>query len=148
MTTTTPLVSASAGAEINSRIDAFLAAAHHPTPVLVVDVEAVVARYLDLRRALPDARVYYAVKANPLPEIVRALAAAGCRFDVASAPEIRHCLALGVASRISRSATRSSTRPPSRRRRRDGSTCSRATASASLERLPDTRQAPVSWCGC
>ena len=85
-----------ADAELSPRIEAFLEAERRPTPVLVVDVAAVMARYLDLRRVLPDALIYYAVKANPLPEIVRALTAAGARFDVASEAEIQHCLALGV----------------------------------------------------
>jgi ornithine decarboxylase len=84
------------GTPITSRLEAFLQDADLPTPVLVVDVAAVVAQYRALRGVLPDALVYYAVKANPLGEIVRALAAEGSRFDVASAAEIRHCLELGV----------------------------------------------------
>jgi ornithine decarboxylase len=37
--------------------------------------------------------VYYAVKANPALEILASLAAAGCRFDVASIGEVHAVLA-------------------------------------------------------
>jgi ornithine decarboxylase len=66
------------------------------TPVLVMDVAAVVSSYARLVRALPGCRVYYAVKANPAPEILDALAACGSSFDVASQEEIVRTLAIGV----------------------------------------------------
>ncbi|MEA2686934.1 MAG: ornithine decarboxylase, partial [Actinomycetota bacterium] len=53
-------------------------------------------QYRHLREALPLAKVYYAVKANPEPEIVRVLAGLGASFDVASPSEIDLCLAAGV----------------------------------------------------
>ncbi|MGH7090348.1 MAG: type III PLP-dependent enzyme, partial [Stellaceae bacterium] len=40
--------------------------------------------------------IYYAVKANPAPEIVRRLAALGSSFDVASPSEIELCLGCGI----------------------------------------------------
>ncbi len=58
-----------------------------PTPALVVDEHVVVARYLEMRRALPDVAPYYAVKANPAPVVLQALARAGAGFDVASIAE-------------------------------------------------------------
>ena len=81
----------------NQRIQSFLQRTCLATPFLVVDVHAVVSKYLELRRAFPDALIYYAVKANPLPEIVQALAHNGACFDVASAAEIEQCLPLGVS---------------------------------------------------
>jgi ornithine decarboxylase len=45
--------------------------------------------------------IHYAVKANPAPEVIAALAAMGSRFDAASRGEIALCLGLGVpAERI------------------------------------------------
>ena len=42
----------------------------------------------ELRAAWPDARICYAVKANPAPEILRLLVRLGAEFDVASPAEI------------------------------------------------------------
>lgn len=67
-----------------------------PTPFLSMDLAVVRARFAELRAALPGARVFYAVKANPAPEVVATLAAAGAGFDVASVGELRQTLALGA----------------------------------------------------
>jgi ornithine decarboxylase len=67
------------------------------TPYLTIDLDRVRANYLAVRDALPEAAVYYAVKANPAPEIVRLLVALGAGFDVASPGEIELCLAAGAA---------------------------------------------------
>jgi ornithine decarboxylase len=46
--------------------------------------------------------VFYAVKANPAPEVLKLLASLGCSFDTASVPEIEMVLAAGAkADRIS-----------------------------------------------
>jgi ornithine decarboxylase len=82
----------------SDRIGAFLEGTGLPTPFLVMDVAEVVSQYRELQRALPDAAIYYAAKANPLAEIIRALAGIGSCFDVASAHEVEHCLGLGVPS--------------------------------------------------
>ncbi len=66
------------------------------TPYLVVDLNVVRDRYLRLRKALARADVYYAVKANPEPVLLRTLAALGSRFDVASIGEIDRCLDVGI----------------------------------------------------
>ena len=42
--------------------------------------------------------IYYAVKANPAPPILKKLAALGSRFDAASLLEVERCLAVGVVS--------------------------------------------------
>lgn len=57
------------------------------TPVVVIDHEAIRRNYANFRRRLPKVQAYYAVKANPAPEIVRTLYRAGASFDVASLPE-------------------------------------------------------------
>jgi ornithine decarboxylase len=62
-------------------------AREHGTPLLVVDHDVLRRNYAELRRRLPRVQVYYAVKANPDPAIVRTLYEAGASFDVASLPE-------------------------------------------------------------
>jgi ornithine decarboxylase len=59
----------------------------HGTPVVVIDHETIRRNYASFRRHLPKVQAYYAVKANPAPEIVRTLYRAGASFDVASLPE-------------------------------------------------------------
>jgi len=68
-----------------------------PTPCLVVDLEVVAAQYRRLATALPMASVYYAVKANPAPEVLRVLVQLGSSFDVASPGEVDLCLDAGAS---------------------------------------------------
>jgi len=65
-------------------------------PCLVVDLDVVRENFNTFARALPDSRVFYAVKANPAPEVLRLLAALGSCFDTASVAEIEMVLAAGV----------------------------------------------------
>jgi ornithine decarboxylase len=72
------------------------------SPVLLLDLDVVEARYGSLAGALPEARIFYAVKANPHVEVLRRLAALGCDFDIASLGELGGCRAIGVgAERLS-----------------------------------------------
>ncbi len=59
----------------------------HGTPVLVIDHEKIRANYREFKESLPRVQAYYAVKANPDPEIVKTLYKLGASFDVASFPE-------------------------------------------------------------
>ena len=77
-------------------VRAFLAAHRPATPCLVVDLDVVARRFTELRAAWPDARICYAVKANPAPEILRLLVGLGAEFDVAGPGEIASCLADGA----------------------------------------------------
>ncbi len=87
---------------MTAKIAAFLEDVQPATPCLVVDLDVVRQNYLDIRRWLPVAEVYYAVKANPAPEIVSLLTGLGSNFDVASPGEIDLCLEAGAsADRIS-----------------------------------------------
>ena len=61
----------------------------HGTPLFVVDHDELRRNYATFRKYLPRVQAYYAVKANPSPEIVRTLFKAGASFDVASLPELR-----------------------------------------------------------
>ncbi len=62
-------------------------AEEHGTPLVAVDHAVIRRNYATFKRRLPKVQAYYAVKANPAPEIVRTLYKAGASFDVASFPE-------------------------------------------------------------
>ncbi len=79
-----------------ARIDQFLADQKPPTPCTVLDLEIVRSRYEALRQALPQAQIYYAVKANPAPEIISTLAECGANFDLASPGEIAICRRVNI----------------------------------------------------
>jgi len=82
---------------MTDRIRQFLADRRPQTPCLVIDLAVIEENYLELRRALPLPRVFYAVKANPAPEIIETLARLGSNFDVASRGEVDLCLSAGIA---------------------------------------------------
>ncbi|MBI5313994.1 MAG: type III PLP-dependent enzyme [Methylocystis sp.] len=65
-------------------------------PCLVVDLDVVRENYVGFAKALPDTRVFYAVKANPAPEVLSLLASLGSCFDTASVVEIEQVLAAGA----------------------------------------------------
>ena len=84
------------------KIASFLADHAPATPCLVVDVDQVELRYCELEAALPLARIYYAVKANPALPVLQRLVSLGSCFDAASWEEIGMCLDAGAdASAIS-----------------------------------------------
>jgi ornithine decarboxylase len=62
-------------------------AKEHGTPLFVVERDALRRNYAAFTRLLPRVQAYYAVKANPDPEIVRTLYRLGASFDVASLAE-------------------------------------------------------------
>ncbi|HET6474406.1 MAG TPA: type III PLP-dependent enzyme [Pseudomonadales bacterium] len=78
-----------------ARIKAF--ADTHETPFLVVDTATIDRQYDDLTKHFPYARIYYAVKANPAPQILSLLRDKGACFDIASIFELDKVLALGVS---------------------------------------------------
>ena len=81
---------------MNERIRNFLRDRREDGPCLVVDLEVVRENYTNFAKALPDTRVFYAVKANPAPEVLSLLASLGSCFDTASVPEIEMVLAAGA----------------------------------------------------
>ncbi|MBN9065841.1 MAG: alanine racemase, partial [Rhizobiales bacterium] len=84
------------------RIMDFLATRRPNGPCLVVDLDVVADNYRAFEKALPQSRIFYAVKANPAPEILRLLASLGSSFDTASVAEIEMAMDAGApASRIS-----------------------------------------------
>ena len=78
------------------KIARYLADYAPPTPCLIVDVDRVADRYRDLRTALPLARIFYAVKANPAAPVLERLVSLGSAFDAASWEEIDLCLRAGA----------------------------------------------------
>ena len=75
---------------------------HYPAYWLRTDLDVIADNFKRLQKALPLVHIYYAVKANPAPEILSLLAELGACFDVASLPETHAALAAGAtADRIS-----------------------------------------------
>jgi ornithine decarboxylase len=83
-------------AHVTDRIRDFLRTRREDGPCLVVDLDVVRENYLAFAGAMPDTRVFYAVKANPAPEVLGLLACLGSCFDAASIPEIEMVLAAGA----------------------------------------------------
>lgn len=84
------------------RIIDFLATRRPEGPCLVVDLDVVRQNYEHFEKALPASRIFYAVKANPAPQILSLLASMGSNFDTASVAEIEMALNAGAtADRIS-----------------------------------------------
>jgi ornithine decarboxylase len=68
------------------------------TPFVVIDTATIDRNYDDLTQNFPYASIYYAVKANPAPEILRLLANKGSNFDIASIYELNKVLDLGISA--------------------------------------------------
>jgi ornithine decarboxylase len=79
-----------------ARILDFLRDRRPEGPCLVVDLEVIADNYRAFERAMPATRIFYAVKANPAPEILSMLAQMGSCFDTASVPEIEMALSAGA----------------------------------------------------
>ncbi|HUU31047.1 MAG TPA: alanine racemase, partial [Phycisphaerae bacterium] len=69
----------------------------HGTPLLAISRAALRTQLDRFRKALPRIEPFYAVKANPNPGVLKALAAWGAGFDVASQAEMEAVLAAGVS---------------------------------------------------
>ena len=82
---------------MTDRILDFLRDRRPEGPCLVVDLDVVRQNYRAFAHALPDSRIFYAVKANPAPEILDLLASLGSSFDAASVTKIEMVLATGIA---------------------------------------------------
>ena len=87
---------------MTQKIQEFLRARRDDGPCLVVDLDVVRENYRLFEKALPDSRVFYAVKANPDAAVLNLLAQLGSCFDCASVTEVEQVLATGAtAERIS-----------------------------------------------
>jgi len=72
------------------------------TPFVIIDLDIVETKFLELSAALEHTELCYAVKANPGRQVIETLARLGASFDVASVPEIELVMSCGVeAARMS-----------------------------------------------
>ncbi|WP_404366389.1 type III PLP-dependent enzyme [Marinobacter sp.] len=87
-------------AETFSRLKTF--ADTKETPFVVIDTATIGRQYDELIDGFPYASIYYAVKANPAPEVLKLLRDRGSNFDIASVYELDKVMRQGVsADRIS-----------------------------------------------
>ncbi len=77
------------------RIENALSDTKIATPCLVLDREQIAKNYKNFCRMMEGIDIFYAVKANPHPDILSLLAAEGAYFDCASFQEITLVLAAG-----------------------------------------------------
>jgi ornithine decarboxylase len=69
----------------------------HGTPLMVMDKQILIDVYQRFRRLLPRVQLYYAIKSNPHPDVIKTFRDLGACYDVASEGEMRHTLACGVS---------------------------------------------------
>lgn len=67
------------------------------TPFLIVLLDMIQDKFGQFRAGFPDAKIYYAVKANPGLEVLSLLRDLGSYFDIASIYELDKVLSLGVS---------------------------------------------------
>ena len=72
------------------------------TPVLVMDKRLIRKKYLEIKESIKGAAVYYAIKANGHPEILKYLAGLDAGFEVASTNELRYAplVARGIETNL------------------------------------------------
>lgn len=66
------------------------------TPSLIVDLDLIAQKYDELTQNFPIAEIFYAVKANPMEEVLELLRDRNSCFDIASRFELDLMLSLGV----------------------------------------------------
>ncbi|NQT28955.1 MAG: type III PLP-dependent enzyme [Candidatus Saganbacteria bacterium] len=69
----------------------------HGTPLMLISREVLKKQYQRFRRSLPNVMPFYAIKANPHPEIIKTFIKLGVGFDVASGAEMDLVLNLGAS---------------------------------------------------
>jgi ornithine decarboxylase len=67
-------------------------AQEHGTPLLIIDHKKIREQYKRLRKYLPRVGIYFAIKANPEPQIIKTLAPLNAGYDVASLQEFESVL--------------------------------------------------------
>jgi ornithine decarboxylase len=86
------------GKKTLDKVIKFIAASDELPPYLLVDKDVVRDKVGQIGRNINNARVFYAVKANPDIEICRFIAELGVGFEIASEGELRMLGQLGVAA--------------------------------------------------
>ena len=70
--------------------------AHYGSPAYVYDLQEVRHAYQSLRASIPEGcLLYYSLKANPHPTLVKELASLGCRTEISSKGELQSVLTAG-----------------------------------------------------
>lgn len=72
-------------------------AAEYGSPLLILSLKQIEDNYECLKKYMPRVRVFYAIKANPHPQILQKMIDLGSSFDVASDGEIKTLHGMGVA---------------------------------------------------
>ncbi|MDO4427729.1 MAG: type III PLP-dependent enzyme [Moraxella sp.] len=73
------------------------ASENEQTPLLVIDLSRIKAKYDEMVTLFPKAKIHYAMKASPAVEVVQLLADLGSNFDCASIYELDRVLGCGVS---------------------------------------------------
>jgi len=68
----------------------------HSSPLMLIQEDVLEKQYKIFRKVLPEVMPYYAIKANPYPDIIKKFVELGAGFDVASANEMNSVLELGA----------------------------------------------------
>lgn len=66
------------------------------TPCLIIDLDTVQKKFDEFKKSFNETEIYYAMKANPHPEIMKLVVRNGGRFDCASIYEIEIALEAGA----------------------------------------------------
>ena len=69
------------------------------TPTLVIDKKLIRGKYQEFHSQFNNAKIYYALKANPHPGVVKLLQELGCDFEISSQGELELLLQLKVPPR-------------------------------------------------
>lgn len=69
----------------------------HSSPLMLIQENLLEKQFRIFHKALPEVIPYYAIKANPHPEIIKKFVELGAGFDVASANEMNTVLELGAS---------------------------------------------------
>ncbi|HSX06637.1 MAG TPA: type III PLP-dependent enzyme [Candidatus Saccharimonadia bacterium] len=84
-----------------NRLDSILNVPNRQTPFIVTNLSVVEAKATTFQKLLPKVGIYYAIKANNDPGIIKTLDRYVEGYDVASLGEVKHLISLGVpASKI------------------------------------------------
>jgi len=65
-------------------------------PMLFIDLEIIKKNYIEMKKKFLNAKIFYAIKANPDKEILKILIDLGSCFDIASIYELDRILSLGA----------------------------------------------------
>jgi ornithine decarboxylase len=86
------------GKKTLDKVIKFIAASDETPPYLLVDKEVICDKVGQIGRNINNAKVFYAVKANPDIEVCRFISELGVGFEIASEGELRMLGQLGVAA--------------------------------------------------